>query len=219
MFNFGWLLSAMSLFVLAETTAKERDFSIWEPEMQAFDALDAEKAPATGGVLFVGSSSIRMWDLSKYFPEREFINRGFGGSHIIDSIHFADRIILKHRPRTVIFYAGDNDIADGKSPEQVLHDFRRLVELIHQDTPKTKIAFVAIKPSLNRWKLAKEMEQANKLVADVCDHCEYLTFIDIWTPMLDDDGRPRRELFKGDGLHLNHAGYQLWTKLVEPHVK
>jgi lysophospholipase L1-like esterase len=198
---------------------KERNFAKWEPEIRAFERRDADSPAVTGGVLFVGSSSIRIWDLAKYFPEHPLINRGFGGSQIVDSIHFADRIILKHRPRTVIVYAGDNDIAAGKTPEMVAADFRLLVERIHSQLPRTKIVFIAIKPSISRWKMADSMKAANALISTYCDMDEPLSYVDIWQPMLGEDGRPRREFFIKDGLHLSHAGYQLWTKRVLPHVQ
>ncbi|MEO2047503.1 MAG: SGNH/GDSL hydrolase family protein [Pirellulales bacterium] len=198
---------------------KERNYTKWEPEIQAFEQRDTDSPPPTEGVLFVGSSSIRFWNLAKYFPKHSLINCGFGGSQIIDSIHFADRIILNHRPRTVIVYAGDNDIAAGKTPEVVAADFRLLVEKIHSQLPQTKIAFIAIKPSISRWKLADSMKAANTLISTYCDLNERLSYVDIWQPMLGEDGRPRRELFIKDGLHLNHTGYQLWTKRVLPHVQ
>jgi lysophospholipase L1-like esterase len=198
---------------------EDHNFARWEPEIKAFEQHDADSPPPTEGVLFVGSSSIRFWDLAKYFPEHPLINRGFGGSQIIDSIHFADRIILKHRPRTVIVYAGDNDIAAGKTPEMVAADFRLLVETIHSQLPQTKIVFIAIKPSISRWKMADSMKAANALISTYCDRDESLSYVDIWQPMLGEDGRPRRELFIKDGLHLSHAGYQLWTKRVLPHVQ
>src|SRR5687767_185738 len=95
--------------------------SPFEKEIRAFEAADAKHGPTSGGVLFVGSSSIRLWTtLAKDFPELPVINRGFGGSQIADSIRYAPRIVLPYKPKTIILYAGDNDLADGKSPEQVL---------------------------------------------------------------------------------------------------
>jgi len=209
----------MSLLVTTNSFSQERDFSRWEPEIQAFERSDAKSPPAQQGVLFVGSSSIRFWDLPKYFPECKYINRGFGGSHIVDSIHFSDRIIFNYQPRTIVFYAGDNDITDGKSPEEVENDFRRLVEVVHKHLPKTRIVFIAIKPSINRWKLADRMKAANELIAAFCSSDDRLSFLDIWKPMLGKNGRPRSELFVEDGLHLSHAGYQLWTELVGHYLR
>ena len=168
--------------------------------------------------VFVGSSSIRFWDLEKWFPKQEPtpLNRGFGGSEIRDSIVHLDRVVLRHRPRVVVLYAGDNDIAGGKSAETVVADFEEFVAKTRSGLPDVRLAYVAIKPSLARWKLASEMQQANERIEATCAKDNQLTFVDIWGPMLGDDGRPRPELFRSDGLHLNAEGYALWTKLVLP---
>ena len=135
--------------------------SRWEKEVAAFEKQDAAKPPPKGGVVFVGSSSIRMWKLEKSFPGSDVLNRGFGGSQIIDSVELAPRLVLKYQPRLVVFYAGDNDIGGGKSPEKVLADFTAFVEVVHKELPKTRIAFIAIKPSVARWKLVEKVKQAN----------------------------------------------------------
>ena len=212
---FHALLIAVGLFVGEES---QRDFTVWEAQIQAFERQDRADAPSPGGVLFVGSSSIRLWKLPRYFSELDAINRGFGGSQIIDSIHFADRIVLKYRPRTIVLYAGDNDIAAGKSAPQVFADFKRFVDVVHKELPQTNIVFIAIKPSIARWNLAERMKEANDLIADFCRKQDRLGFVDIWAPMLGADGRPRRELFVKDGLHLSHTGYQMWTELVLMHL-
>jgi lysophospholipase L1-like esterase len=190
----------------------------WEAEIQAFEAEAEADLPPDGAVLFVGSSSIRMWTtLADDFPSVPVINRGFGGSEIADAIRFADRIVLPYEPRIVLLYAGDNDIANGKSAPEVLADVQRFVDLVHESLPETRIAFIAIKPSIARWKLVDEMETANNLVREYAaaanDRVEY---IDIFTPMLGEDGRPRQELFMEDGLHLNDEGYALWRQVVAP---
>jgi lysophospholipase L1-like esterase len=190
----------------------------WEKAIAHFAAQDKVQPPPRNEVLFVGSSSIRFWDLGKYFPGRTPINRGFGGSQICDSTHFIEPLVLKHRPRTVVLYAGDNDIAAGKRAEQVVHDYRAFVAAIRAALPETKIVFIAIKPSIARWKLAPVMQQANTLVAAECVKWPQLEFVDIWLPMLGPDGRPREELLRADGLHLSHAGYTLWARLVRPHL-
>ncbi len=194
-------------------------FARWEKSIAAFEAQDKKQPPPRNAILFVGSSSIRLWKLNDSFPKLDVINRGFGGSEIADSTHFADRIILKHAPRTVVLYAGDNDIAKGKSPEQVSKDFAQFVKTIHAKLPKTKIAFLAIKPSIKRWNLVGKMKAANASIQTQCQQDDRLVYVDIFKPMLDDDGKPRPELFAKDGLHLNAAGYQLWTQVVSGHVK
>ena len=147
------------------------------------------------------------------------INRGFGGSEISDSIFFADRIIIKHQPRIIVFYAGDNDLAKGKSGQQVVADYRTFVKKIRTSLPKTKIIFVAIKPSIARWKLIEKIRQTNKELSRITTTDPLQVFLDIDTPMIGSDGKPKPELFLKDGLHLNVAGYKLWNSLLKPLLK
>ena len=191
----------------------------WEPKMKAFEKGDAKNAPPKDAVLFVGSSSIVGWNLKRWFPDLAAINRGFGGSIIAESIHFADRIVLPHKPRIVVLYAGDNDVAGGMTPQQVFDDFQAFVKVVHDALPRTRIVFVAIKPSIARWRLVAKMRAANALIRAHTRTDERLAYVDVDAPMLGDDGKPRAEFFKKDGLHLNATGYALWTKLLRPHLK
>ena len=192
--------------------AKEAPF---EKDIRAFEAADKTQAPPRGAVLFVGSSSIRMWKtLEKDFPDLTVINRGFGGSTIRDSIRYAHRIVVPYEPKRIVLYAGDNDIAQGKTAEQVLGDFKEFVATVRAKLPGARIDFVAIKPSIRRWGMVDQMREANRLVREYAAVEKNLGYIDIFTPMLGDDGMPRKELFIEDGLHLNGKGYELWTKVV-----
>jgi len=190
----------------------------WAKEMAAFTEQD-QKAPAIGGVVFVGSSSIRLWDLAKYFPNLPAINRGFGGSQMIDSVNHADLLVIRHKPRTVIVYAGDNDLAAGKSPEQVSDDFRAFVAKVRSALPETRVAYIGIKPSIQRWAIVAKVRQTNALIREYCDTDDRLGFIDVDGTMLGWDGKPRKDLFIEDGLHLSPKGYALWTVLVQPFVE
>lgn len=190
--------------------------SPWEKEIAGIEKRLKEKPPAKQGVLFAGSSSIRLWNLEKSFPGAGYINVGFGGSEVRDTTQFADRIILPFEPRTIVFYAGDNDIAKGRTPEQVRDDFAALVKTIRGKLPKVKIIFLPVKPSPKRWALYDKQVVANRLVKQFCEAGEGLTYVDIVTPMLGADGKPRPELFVKDELHMSDAGYAIWTsKLVE----
>lgn len=200
-------------------TAQVAEADKWEKSIAAFEARDKEDPPPQRALLFVGSSSIRGWDLGESFPDLRTINRGFGGSQIADSIRYADRIILPYRPRVVVVYAGDNDIGQGKKAETVFADYQTLTRTIHAGLPETRIVFVAIKPSIKRWKLIEEIRKANALIREAAGKDARLEFVDVDTPMIGDDGQPRQELFKDDGLHMNKQGYQLWSKLVRPHLK
>lgn len=190
----------------------------WAKEMAAFEEQD-KKDPAVGGVVFVGSSSIRLWDLVKSFPGVPALNRGFGGSMIPDSVVHADLLVIKHQPTTVIFYAGDNDIANGRTPQQVADDYKAFVTKIHAALPATRVAFIAIKPSIQRWALIDKVRAANALVRDYAETDNRLGFIDVDGPMLGWDEKPRQELFVADGLHMTAKGYELWTALVRPFVE
>lgn len=213
---FAFLLAALIpgvvLSAAADAPPAEGPF---ESEIRAYEAADAKERPAPGGVLFVGSSSIRLWTtLAKDFPDLPVINRGFGGSQIADSTHYAGRIALPYKPKTIVLYAGDNDIAAGNSPEQVLADFQAFVETVRAKLPDTRILFIAIKPSTARWHLIDKIRQANRLIREFATAGEKLGYIDIFTPMLGDDGKPRAELLAPDGLHLSEKGYALWQKVV-----
>ena len=190
----------------------------WATEMAAFEEQDRID-PAMGGVVFVGSSSIRLWDLKKSFPGVPALNRGFGGSEIPDSVSHVDLLVIKHKPATVIFYAGDNDIANGRTPQQVADDYKSFVVKIQAALPATRIAFIGIKPSIQRWALVDKVRAANTLVREYASTDERLGFIDVDGPMLGWDEKPRKDLFVADGLHMTPKGYEVWTALVRPFVE
>ena len=203
---------------LPAQTAENKQ-SRWEPNIRRFEEQDRQKFPPKGGILFVGSSSIVGWKLDECFPGLPAINRGFGGSQIVDSIQFAERIVFPYEPKVIVFYAGDNDVAAGKEPRRVLADYKQFVKKVHKALPKTRIVYVAIKPSIRRWNLVDKMREANRLIGEAAKADRRLVFLDVDRPMIGKDGKPRGELFKPDGLHLNAAGYRLWSDLVRPHLK
>ena len=185
----------------------------WEPAIRAIEKRDEKSPPPDGAVFFCGSSSIVLWDLPKAFPSLPTAKRGFGGSKIADSTFFADRLVLPYRPSAIVFYAGDNDLAGGLTPERVRDDFRAFVARVRTKLPNVPIHFIAIKPSVARWKSWDRVQKANALIRSDCDG-KLVHFIDVAPPMLGDDGTPRRELFVKDGLHLSPAGYAIWNALV-----
>jgi lysophospholipase L1-like esterase len=187
----------------------------WENDIQRFEAWDAQNAWPRDGVLFVGSSSIRMWKTRESFDDLPVLNRGFGGSQIPDVLHFLDRIVLKYRPTVIVFYCGDNDIAAGRSPEQVLGDWRTFVDRVRGVLPQTQIVYLGIKPSGARWNLWPEMDRANRLIRKDCDTDPRLRYVDTVRPLLK-DGRPDDTLFLADRLHLSPAGYLRWTRVLRP---
>ena len=148
----------------------------------------------------------------------QVINRGFGGSQIAQVNQYASRIVLPYQPRAVVLYAGDNDLAwpSSKSPEQVFEDFRQFVEIIHTKLPETWIYYISIKPSIRRWSNWGNCQKTNDLIADYIRTQPRVQFIDVDQAMLDAQGKPRKELFRWDGLHMNAAGYAVWTSIIKP---
>jgi lysophospholipase L1-like esterase len=190
----------------------------WASAMDQFDAENANTPPPESAALFVGSSSIRLWNLEEAFPGMATINRGFGGSEYGDMLRFAGRLFKPYAPRVIVLYSGDNDIAAGKSAAWVLADFTALIARIRHDLPETPIVVLGIKPSIARWELWPMMQEANMGMAKHCAATENMVYIDTATPLLGEDGKPRTELLKKDGLHLNDAGYAPWAALVREHI-
>jgi lysophospholipase L1-like esterase len=212
-----WVALSLSPSVQAAAGRKQPAEIRWAKEISAFEAADKTNPPPRDAILFIGSSSIRRWtNLAQAFPGHKVINRGFGGSQLADSVAFVDRIVTPYWPKLVLVYAGDNDIASGKSPEQVFADFKAFVGKIHAVLPGTRIGYVAIKPCPSREKFLNQVKAANRLIREYCGSSERLLFIDTFTPMLAADGRPRADLCVKDMLHLNAEGYELWASILRP---
>ncbi|MBD3265641.1 hypothetical protein GF373_03140 [bacterium] len=213
-----WLLFTLvlSVGIAWDGMAQENQFdpARWEEDIQAFKKADQQSPPQENGILFLGSSSIRMWDLDKHFPGKSYINRGFGGSHMEDVVYYADQIVLPYKPRLIFLYEGDNDIAGGKTPQRVLADFQRLVNIVHHDLPNTEIVFLAIKTSPKRWDKHVPMRQANELIQNYTRQFDFLHYLDTDAALWGDGKKPNPNYFKNDMLHLNEKGYPIWTELV-----
>lgn len=193
----------------------------WRASFAAFAEQDRLARPQPGGVLFVGSSSIRLWDkLESAFQQQPVvIKRGFGGSRLADCVAFIDRLVLPYQARQVVLYAGENDLDEGATPAEVLLRYERFVQYVLKAAPDTRIAFVSIKPSPAREALLPAIQATNRLIKAYTDGHPQLDFIDVHSAMLDEAGRPRADLFGGDRLHLNATGYDLWRELIAARLK
>ena len=208
-------LGLSSLLAVASVLPAAAQTDRWEKDITAFEAADLTSPPPKGEILFVGSSTIRLWDLKSAFPDLKTINRGFGGSEMQDSTRYVDRIVVPYTPRIVVVYAGDNDIM-GTPSEQIVIAFERFVRAVHAKLPETKILYIGIKPSLLRWNQVDRMRQANAMIRQFCERDDRLGFVDTDNAMLGWDEKPRKELYVADGLHLTPAGYQILNALVRP---
>ncbi len=193
------------------------DHAPWEKEVAQIEAQHQTSPPAPGGIVFAGSSSIRLWDLPHSFPGLTLSNCGFGGSLIEDSTFFAPRLILPLRPRLIVFYAGDNDAAAHHAPSRIAQDFTAFASAIHQHLPTCRILYLPIKPSPARQLLLPEQRQANALIAAYCaSQPSTLRYLDVASPLLGPSDTLRPELYQKDGLHLSPAGYAIWNHLLRP---
>lgn len=213
--KYGFSLLLLTATFTVSVAAQIHGPEVYAEAIKTFKAADEANPPAPGGVLFLGSSSIRGWDLEKFFPGMETMNRGYGGSYISDSIFYADQILIPYKPRAVVFYAGDNDLAAGKNPDQVFSDYKKLASIIENSLPGTDFIFIGIKPSIARIHMTDSLRLVNKSVQEYCRNNPGFLYLDIDAPMLGEDGQPNPELFKDDGLHMNETGYTIWSDLLK----
>ncbi len=188
-------------------------------EIRAFVQWDNKNSFPPDAVLFVGSSSIRMWETHKSFPDLPLINRGFGGSHISDVIFYFDKVVLTYKPQLIVFYAGDNDIAGGKSVQEVVADFKQFVKMVKEALPQTTVIFISIKPSESRWNFWQATQQTNDLIHQFCESGNKLIFVDAASVLLNSESKPDSAYFNSDKLHLNNKGYQKWTQVLRPVIE
>lgn len=191
------------------------DVDPWEKEIAAFEAKDKVLFPTKEQFLFVGSSTIRLWDLKESFPGLPVINRGFGGSELADSVRFAPRIVIPYQPQAIVLYAGDNDIANGKTPAKIHADYLEFAKVVHEALPKTRLIFLSVKPSPSREKFLAAQRETNNLIKDECAKADWMAFIDTHAALLTADGKFQPELYVKDQLHLSPAGYAKISGLVQ----
>ncbi|MCD9186519.1 MAG: GDSL-type esterase/lipase family protein [Pyrinomonadaceae bacterium] len=211
---------ALFLFSFAIAAQEYSRAAIWDKEIDALTEIDLKQTPPKDAVLFVGSSSIRLWrNLRTSFPEINLINRGFGGSRLEDVNFYFDRIVAPYAPKTIVLYAGENDVNDGIAPEKVLADFRQFSRLVRARFPKAKLLYVSLKPSPSRWKLADNFRKTNALIKAEIAKDKRARFVDVWQKMLNEKGEPKAEIFVEDKLHMNEKGYAIWREILAEKLK
>ena len=204
------LSSLLALMCAAPVAAQDR----WEKDIAAFEASDRVSPPPRGEIVFVGSSTMRMWKTAEAFPDLKVLNRGFGGSQLSDAVTYAERIILPYKPRIVVVFSGGNDINAKKAPEQVAESFKALVGKIHGALPKTKVYYISLFPNVKRQEQDAACVKVNDLIQAFIKTDERMGYIDTASKMRAADGGPRPELLLNDGLHMNADGYKIWNEIV-----
>lgn len=193
------------------------DFAKWEKEIVAYEQQDRTNPPAKGAIVFTGASTIRKWTtLAQDFPKHHVLNRGVGGSQIVDITHFADRIVFPYQPSIIVLRSGGNDLHAGKSVDQVFADYQEFVAAIRAKLPETEIVFIAQNPTNARWEQHEKEKALNQLVQKFSKEQPHLKYIELYEDVLGADGKPRPDLFVEDKLHFNAAGYQLLAERVRP---
>lgn len=212
------IVAALGVWTVARG-ADDPDPDRFAAEIKRFVEWDQKNAWPAKPILFVGSSSIRLWQTREAFGDLPVINRGFGGSHLSDVNHYADEVVRPYDASVIVLYEGDNDVAGGKRAAQILGDFKEFVRIVREQQPKVPIVFLAIKPSPARWDMWSHMQAANTAIRSHCEFDPRLTYVDVARPLLGRDGKPVPEYYIEDGLHLSPAGYRVWRDTVAPILK
>ncbi|MDC1217351.1 GDSL-type esterase/lipase family protein [Flavobacteriaceae bacterium] len=213
------LLLLTSCSPLKQYDEKNRKWAY--PEIEAFERLDKSVTYAEDAILFIGSSSIRLWKtLEEDMKPYPVIQRGYGGAHFRDMVYFTDRILTEHSLSMVVCFVA-NDISgspkDG-TPEEILKLFKYFVKQVRAKHPSIPIMQIAVTPTQSRWKLWPEINTVNRLMKAYCDKTKNLYFIDTIPEFLDENGQPKPQWFAGDQLHLNEKGYQVWNKIIKREI-
>lgn len=213
------LFKTLVLFLLVSATALAQDKPFWN-DIQKFKRQDSISMPPKKGIVFVGSSSFTMWkDLETVYKDYQAINRGFGGSTLKDANEYVNDIVLNYKPRQVVIYSGENDIASGVSADETFSRFTTFFNHIRKGLPKAVITYVSMKQSPSRAKFSPEVVKANGMIKAYIEKQKRASFIDVNAKMLDSNGEPRPELFLNDMLHMKQAGYDIWIKEITPYLK
>ena len=228
-----WTISVLALvcFILigsrlavpwfvARSLQASADPAYFAPDIARFATTDREHPPPVRPIVFVGSSSIRLWGtLQQDMAPLRVLNRGFGGARLASVVYYVDQAVIQYRPRAVVLYAGDNDIDGGQSPEGVVRDFRRFVSRVQSALPDVPIYYLSMKPNLLLWSNWPKYERGNVQIAAICASDPRLGYIDGSTPLLAAGRPPPRELYRFDEMHLSKKGYALWTSIIRPRLQ
>jgi lysophospholipase L1-like esterase len=209
------------VFLLFRASTPAQETLPFAGEIAAFKRQDSMAAPSTGQILFTGSSSFTLWkDVQDYFPGYPIMNRGFGGSSLTDLLRYEKDIIFPYRPKQVVIYCGENDIAasDSVTGEMVFNRFKQLFSDIRNVLPGTHVMYISMKPSPSRWHMRERMRKGNELIERFLRKQHKTKFINVWKPMLGSDGKPVHALFLDDMLHMNKSGYMIWQKMIQPEL-
>ena len=215
--NIMLMLSLLTFIVTVHSQGELK----WKTEVTSITTVkhDFDKE-SKGLIVLTGSSSARMWkSVDETFPDYNVKNHGFGGSQMFELLFFLDELVVNDKPNKVLIYEGDNDINAGKKSEEIMVSTAEVISRIKEALPETEIYLISTKPSISRWALAEKYIDLNKRLKAYSEVTVKVTYIDVWTPMLNKEGTPIEDLFIEDGLHMNKKGYKIWEDVIGPIVK
>ena len=204
------------LLCVVSVTVSAQEKPFWK-EISAFVKQDSINKPKDGIILFVGSSSFRLWtDVKKDFNNENILNRAFGGATLLDMIRYKDQNLLNYHPSKIVLYCGENDVAssDKVDGKEVFQRFKTLFDIIRKQYPDVPLVYVSIKPCILRWSMKDRMIDANQRISSFLSHKKKTTFVDIWDAMLE-NGEPKKDIFREDNLHMNAKGYAIWIEKMK----
>jgi lysophospholipase L1-like esterase len=214
-------LKAIIILLLFSVQACAQEPNRFSKDIQKFKSQDSIKMPPANAILLIGSSSFTNWkDVQDYFKDYTIINRGFGGSTLPDQMPYIDDIIVPYKPKQIIIYCGENDLAsdDSVTAGTVDSRFVRLFDAIRDRLPGVQISYISMKPSPSRERLFGKMKQGNAMIKSFLATKERTAFIDVYSAMLDKDGKPIKSIFLEDNLHMNKSGYEIWQRIMQPYL-
>lgn len=213
---FGLLAICLISLGLQRQAQAQESRPFWN-EIKAFHKQDSITAPAKNGIVFVGSSSFRMWsDAETIFKDYQVINRGFGGSTLADAITYVDELVLQYEPRQVVIYSGENDVASGVSATETFDRLKTLVTKIREKQPAVPLVYISMKESPSRQQYRDTLLKANSMIKAYISKLPKAKYVDVNRKMLDKKGNTRPELFREDMLHMKQEGYDIWEKALRP---
>jgi len=189
----------------------------FEKQVLAYEAEDRATPPPAAAILFAGDSQFFRWKtIHEDLPGYTLINRGIDSFQFRDLLHYADRLVTPYKPRMIVLHVGGNDVHNGRTPAQVLEDFKTLVATVRAKLPGVPIIFSSITPGPGRWDEAPQRRETNRVIGDYIATRPDLKFVNLWDAMLTPDGKPREDIWVEDRVHPNHAGYLIRVELTMP---
>jgi lysophospholipase L1-like esterase len=213
----AWVLI---LFLLPSHIFAQEGAPFWS-DIQQFKKQDSLQKPPSDAILLIGSSSFTKWkDVQDYFKGYTIINRGFGGSTLLDQLRYVNDIVFLYKPKQILVYCGENDLAssDSVTAKMVFNRFQQLFNLIRNRLPGVHIAYISMKPSPSRQLLLGKMREGNAMIRTFLKGKRRTAFIDVYKEMIDDEGKPIASIFLDDNLHMNKDGYAIWKRVIQPYL-